>query len=202
MATKVMYGMSVNGVPIGVTEGVAARFFVEKEHVGFIIGKGGGNVKRMRRNTNTQILIQDPDEKSGGRPWFLVRGLFKKNVSNACAELAMMGNRAPVNSITYEVPKEEDYEKTEVKCSYLLVHKDHVGIIVGKRGSNVSRISRENGAFIYAQKASEESSGRPWFQIKGLYEKNIEAAYFALVNEAQRAESVMPRFGNQQLGPG
>jgi|TARA_B110001469_G_scaffold126830_2_gene145590 transcription antitermination factor NusA-like protein len=202
METKILYGMSVNGAPIGLTEGVSVRFVVEKEHVGFIIGRGGGNVKRMKRNTNTQILIQDPDEKSGGKPWFLVRGLFKKNVSNACTELAMMGNRAPKNSSVYDVPNDADYEIAEVKCSYLLVHKDHVGIIVGKGGSNVTRISRENGAFIYAQKACEESSGLPWFQIKGLYEKNIEDAYFALVNEAQRAESVMPRFGNQQLGPG
>ena len=38
------------------------------------------------------------------------------------------------------------------------------------------------------------SYGYPWFQIKGLYERNIENAYFALVQEAQRAEQTLPRF--------
>jgi hypothetical protein len=81
-----------------------------------------------------------------------------------------------------------------VKCSYLVVHPDHVGIIVGKRGANVTRISREHGAFVYIQKPCAQSGGMPWFQIKGLYERNIEAAYFALVQEAQRAEQTLPRF--------
>ena len=193
-AHQIAYSMSQQGVPIGMTEGVQARFEVDDAHVGFMIGKKGGNVKRIRDQTNTQILIQDPDEKSGGRKWFLVRGLFKKNVASALAELAMLGNRAPVENRGYNVPSQDEYEKSFVKCSFMVVHPDHVGIIVGKRGSNVTRISREHGAFIYIQKPCAQSGGMPWFQIKGLYERNIENAYFALVHEAQRAEQTLPRF--------
>ena len=45
------------------------------------------------------------------------------------------------------------------------------------------------------------SYGNPWFQIKGLYEKNISGAYFGLVQEAQRAEQVVPRFRPMIKGP-
>lgn len=171
-----------------------ARFVVDDEHAGFIIGRKGGNVKRIRDQTNCQILIQEPDEKSGGKKWFLVRGLFKKNLAAALAELAMLGNRAPVKNRGYDVPSEEEYEPALVKCSFLVVHPDHVGIIVGKRGANVTRLSREHGAFIYIQEACGASGGMPWFQIKGLYERNITNAYFGLVQEAQRAEQTLPRF--------
>lgn len=191
---QIAYSMTQGGVPVGITEGVQARFEVDDAHVGFMIGKKGGNVKRIRDQTKCQILIQDPDEKSDGKKWFLVRGLFKKNVANALAELAMMANRAPVANRGYGVPSQEEYEPSMVKCSYLVVHPDHVGIIVGKRGANVTRISREHGAFVYIQKPCAQSGGMPWFQIKGLYERNIEAAYFALVQEAQRAEQTLPRF--------
>ena len=191
---QIAYMMTAQGVPMGMTGGFMARFVVDDEHAGFIIGRKGGNVKRIRDQTNTQILIQDPDEKSGGRKWFLVRGLFKKNVAGALAELAMLGNRAPVANRGYDVPSQDEYEKSFVKCSFLVVHPDHVGIIVGKRGSNVTRISREHGAFIYIQKATVGTGGMPWFQIKGLYERNISDAYFALVQEAQRAEQTLPRF--------
>ena len=191
---QIAYGITQKGVPIGMTEGVQARFPVDDAHVGFMIGKKGGNAKRIRDQTNTQIFIQDPDEKSGGKKWFLVRGLFNKNVDAALAQLAMLGNRAPVANRGYDVPSRDEYEPTFVKCSFLLVHPDHVGIIVGKRGSNVTRISREHGAFIYIQKPCAQSGGMPWFQIKGLYEQNIENAYFALVQEAQRAEQTLPRF--------
>ena len=191
---QIAYGITQKGVPIGMTEGVQARFPVDDAHVGFMIGKKGGNAKRIRDQTNTQIFIQDPDEKSEGKKWFLVRGLFNKNVDAALVQLAMLGNRAPVANRGYDVPSRDEYEPTFVKCSFLLVHPDHVGIIVGKRGSNVTRISREHGAFIYIQKPCAQSGGMPWFQIKGLYEQNIENAYFALVQEAQRAEQTLPRF--------
>ena len=193
-AHQIVYSMTQQGVPMGMTEGFQARFEVDDAHVGFMIGKKGGNVKRIRDQTNTQILIQDPDERSEGRKWFLVRALFKKNLAAALAELAMLGNRAPVANRGYDVPSQDEYEKSFVKCSFLVVHPDHVGIIVGKRGSNVTRISREHGAFIYIQEATVGTGGMPWFQIKGLYERNITDAYFALVQEAQRAEQTLPRF--------
>ena len=191
---QIAYSMTPRGVPVGITEGVQARFPVEDEHVGFIIGKKGGNVKRIRDQKNCQILIQDPDEKSDGKKWFRVRALFKKNLAAGLAELAMMANRAPGKNSGYGVPSQDEYEPAMVKCSFLMVHPDHVGIIVGRRGANVTRISRQHGAFVYIQEPCAASGGMPWFQIKGLFERNIEEAYFALVQEAQRAEQTLPRF--------
>ena len=194
VVVKQMYGMSTNGIPIGITGGFSARYNVLKKHMGFIIGKGGGNVKRIRDNTQCQILIQDPDEESSGYHWFLVRGLFKKNVERACAELNILENKAfglidtSDHHLPQEIPNPDTYAYSEVKCSYLIVHPAHVGMIVGKKGKNVTRISRENGAFIYIQKGNARTGGMPWFQIKGLYERNIESAFFALIEEARRAE--------------
>ena len=182
------------GCPGRYYRGCPARFPVEDEHVGFIIGKKGGNVKRIRDQKNCQILIQDPDEKSDGKKWFRVRALFKKNLAAGLAELAMMANRAPGKNSGYGVPSQDEYEPAMVKCSFLMVHPDHVGIIVGRRGANVTRISRQHGAFVYIQEPCAASGGMPWFQIKGLFERNIEEAYFALVQEAQRAEQTLPRF--------
>jgi predicted RNA-binding protein YlqC (UPF0109 family) len=200
---QIAYTMTAQGVPMGMTGGWKARFVVEDEHTGFIIGRKGGNVKRIRDQTNCQILIQEPDEKSGGKKWFLVRGLFKKNLAAALAELAMLGNRVPVKNRGYDVPSEEEYEPALVKCSFLVVHPDHVGIIIGKRGANVTRLSREHGAFIYIQEACAASGGMPWFHIKGLYERNITNAYFGLVQEAHRAEQTLPRLtmAQQFAGP-
>ena len=151
VVVKQMYGMSTNGIPIGITGGFSARYNVLKKHMGFIIGKGGGNVKRIRDNTQCQILIQDPDEESSGYHWFLVRGLFKKNVERACAELNILENKAfglidpSDHHLPQEIPNPDTYAYSEVKCSYLIVHPAHVGMIVGKKGKNVTRISRENG---------------------------------------------------------
>ena len=131
---QIAYSITQRGVPVGITEGVRARFPVEDEHVGFIIGKKGGNVKRIRDQKNCQILIQDPDEKSDGKKWFQVRALFKKNLAAGLAELAMMANRAPGKNSGYGVPSQDEYEPAMVKCSYLLAHPDRGGIIVGGGG--------------------------------------------------------------------
>jgi predicted PilT family ATPase len=190
---KQMYSLSTNGVPIGITGGFSARYNVYQKHLGFIIGKGGGNVKRIRDNTQCQILIQEPDEESSGFHWFLVRGLFKKNVERACAELNILETKAfglidpSDHHLPQEIPNPDTYAYAEVKCSYLIVHPSHVGMIVGKKGKNVTRISRDNGAFVYIQKGNASTGGMPWFQIKGLYERNIESAFFALIEEATRA---------------
>ena len=168
------YAITQNGVPIGVGEGVSVRFPIEKGHVGFMIGKRGGNVKRIRDKLHVQILIQD--EKTD-EPWFLVRALFQKNLDAACSELAMLGNRVPDSEHKYEMLDKDTYEECEVKTSFLVVPQQFAGALIGTKGSNVKKVARECGAFVYIQQGSEATGGRPWFQIKGLYTQNIESAY-------------------------
>ena len=189
---KMQYVITQNGVPIGGGEGVSAKFPIEKGHVGFMIGKRGGNVKRIRDKHHVQILIQD--EKTD-EPWFLVRALFQKNLDAACSELAMLGNRFPESEHKYEMPEKETYEECEIKTSFLVVPQEHAGALIGPKGSNVKKVAKECGAFIYIQKATVGTGGMPWFQIKGLYVKNIEAAYATLANKvmelgSQQAEVV------------
>ena len=178
---KMQYAITQNGVPIGIGEGVSARFPIEKGHVGFMIGKRGGNVKRIRDKLHVQILIQD--EKTD-EPWFLVRALFQKNLDAACVELAMLGNRIPESDHKYELPGKDSYQKCEIKTSFLVVDQEYVGAIIGRGGAGVKAIARECGAFVYIQQGSEATGGRPWFQIKGLYTKNIESAYATLATKA------------------
>ena len=112
----VVFGMSVNGVPIGLTNGWMVCYEVEDKHKGFLIGRGGGNVKRIRDKTKTQILIQEPGTQSNfgmgegsnsSKPWFLIRGLFKRNISLAMEELAELGNKAPNYNSGYDVLEED-----------------------------------------------------------------------------------------------
>jgi len=174
------YAITQNGVPIGITKGVSVKFPVEKPHVGFMIGKRGGNVKRIRDKHHVQILIQD--EKTD-EPWFLVRALFQKNLDAACAELAMLGNRFPESDHQYSMPDKSTYEDAEIKTSFLVVPQQHAGALIGPKGSNVKKVAQECGAFIYIQQGDASTGGQPWFQIKGLYTKNIEAAYATLANQ-------------------
>ena len=189
---KMQYVITQNGVPIGVGEGVSAKFPIEKGHVGFMIGKRGGNVKRIRDKLRVQILIQD--EKTD-EPWFLVRALFQKNLDAACSELAMLGNRFPESEHKYEMPEKETYEECEIKTSFLVIPQEHAGALIGPKGSNVKKVVKDCGAFIYIQQPTAATGGHPWFQIKGLYVKNIEAAYATLANKvmelgSQQAEVV------------
>jgi hypothetical protein len=182
---KMQYAITQNGVPMGIGEGVSAKFPIEKDHVGFMIGKRGGNVKRIRDKLHVQILIQD--DKTD-KPWFLVRALFQKNLDAACVELVMLGNRMPPAyapcDYKYELPAKDSYQKCEIKTSFLIVDQAHVGSLIGPNGSFVKQVARECGAFVYIQQGSEATGGRPWFQIKGLYTQNIETAYATLANKA------------------
>ena len=174
------YAITQNGVPIGIGKGFSVKFPVETAQVGFMIGKRGGNVKRIRDKHHVQILIQD--EKTD-EPWFLVRALFQKNLDAACAELAMLGNRFPESDHQYSMPDKSTYEDAEIKTSFLVGPQQHAGALIGPKGSNVKKVAQECGAFIYIQQGDASTSGQPWFQIKGLYTKNIEAAYATLANQ-------------------
>ena len=175
------YAITENGVPIGITKGISAKYPIQKSHVGFMIGKKGGNVKRIRDKHHVQILIQD--EKTD-EPWFLVRALFQKNLDAACVELAMLGNRIPESDHKYELPEKDSYQKCEIKTSFLVVPQEHVGAIIGRGGAGVKAIARECGAFVYIQEPTAATNGHPWFQIKGLYTQNIESAYATLATKA------------------
>lgn len=195
------YGKSVNGVPIGITTGWSIAYPVEENHKGFMIGRGGGNVKRIRDKTNSQILIQKAgtrinDVGNEWHSWFLIRGLFKRNVTLAMEELAKLGNQARGTmrsgfEYDYGVNDEDMMKPCEVKRSYFVIHPEHVGIVLGKNGENAKRISRECGAFVYLHQGMDAQG--PWFEIKGLYERNIERAYFMILEEAARAETLIPR---------
>ena len=174
------YAITENGVPIGITKGVCAKFPIHKPHVGFMLGKRGGNVIRIRDKHHVQILIQD--EKTD-EPWFLVRALFQKNLDAACSELAMLGNRVPDSEHKYEMLDKDTYEECEVKTSFLVVPQQFAGALIGPKGSNVKKVAQECGAFIYIQQPTAATNGQPWFQIKGLYTKNIETAYATLANK-------------------
>ena len=174
------YAITGNGVPIGICKGISAKYPVQKDHVGFMIGKKGGNVIRIRDKHHVQILIQDDKTEN---PYFLIRALFQKNLDAACSELAMLGNRFPDSEHKYEMLDKDTYEECEVKTSFLVVPQQFAGALIGPKGSNVKKVAQECGAFIYIQQGDASTGGQPWFQIKGLYTKNIEAAYATLANQ-------------------
>ena len=66
-----------------ITEQIFKAFFpIHKEHIGFVLGKGGKTIKQIGFQTHCKVtLIQEGNRFSKGMPWFLIKS---KNPNNVC----------------------------------------------------------------------------------------------------------------------
>ena len=69
-------------------------FCVHPDHVGFVIGGKGATVKKIATDCNCYIRIQDPNQFSGGFPWFIIKGTSQTNVCEAHHRLQTIANEA------------------------------------------------------------------------------------------------------------
>ena len=69
-------------------------FRVHPDHVGFVIGGKGATVKKISRDCKCFIKIQDPNQFSGGMPWFLIRGNKSESICEAHHRLRTIANEA------------------------------------------------------------------------------------------------------------
>ena len=80
--------------------------------------------------------------------------------------------------------------------SWLGVHPDHVGFLIGFNGQTVKKIAFDCKCYIKIQDPNNFSRGLPWFIIKSSTQENVCEAYQRLRTIANEAEKRMPRFKN------
>lgn len=81
--------------------------------------------------------------------------------------------------------------------SFINIHPDHTGLIIGRGGATIKKIQRDTGVDVLRiRKPNGASGGMPWIQIRG-HIKAVEAAYHRVLTIAQEAERRIPRMNVQ-----
>ena len=81
--------------------------------------------------------------------------------------------------------------------SFINIHPDHTGLIIGRGGATIKKIQRDTGVDVLRmRKANGVSGGMPWIQIRG-HITAVEAAYHRVLTIAQEAERRIPRMNVQ-----
>ena len=78
--------------------------------------------------------------------------------------------------------------------TFLIVHPDHVGIVIGSGGNQVMGIAKHTETWIRIQEPNEWSNGFPWFIIKGREQSKVEWAFQCLYDVVRRADVMYPRW--------
>lgn len=81
--------------------------------------------------------------------------------------------------------------------SFINIHPDHTGLIIGRGGATIRKIQRDTGVDVLRmRKPNGASGGMPWIQIRG-HIKAVETAYHRVLTIAQEAERRIPRMNVQ-----
>jgi len=81
--------------------------------------------------------------------------------------------------------------------SFINIHPDHTGLIIGRGGATIKKIQRDTGVDVLRmRKANVASDGMPWIQIRG-HINAVESAYHRVLTIAQEAERRIPRMNVQ-----
>ena len=76
--------------------------------------------------------------------------------------------------------------------SWIGVHPDHVGFVIGSKGATVKKIANDTKCWIRIQEPNQFSNF-PWFLVKGDLEANVCEAYHRIFTIANEAERRLPR---------
>ena len=79
--------------------------------------------------------------------------------------------------------------------TWLAVHPDHVGFVIGTNGQTIKKIASDCSCYIRIQDPNSFSSGMPGFMIRGSNDLDICEAYHRLCTIANEANKRMPRIG-------
>jgi hypothetical protein len=78
--------------------------------------------------------------------------------------------------------------------SYVIVHRDHAGFVIGAGGVTVKDIAVKTNTWIRIQPVNEFSFGHPWFLIKGRTEDVVAKAHHYITSMSFEAERRHPRW--------
>jgi hypothetical protein len=77
--------------------------------------------------------------------------------------------------------------------SYVIVHKDHTGFVIGARGATVKQIGKSSRTWVHVMPANEFTHGHPWFIIKGRTQENVATAHHYITTIGSEAQRRLPR---------
>jgi len=78
--------------------------------------------------------------------------------------------------------------------SYVIVHQDHAGFVIGSGGATIQDIAKKTNTWIHIQPVNEWSFGHPWFLIKGRSEDVVAKAHHYILTISNEAESRNPKW--------
>ena len=79
--------------------------------------------------------------------------------------------------------------------TFIPVHKDHIGFVIGRQGNTIKQIGTNFNVFITGTPTGpdKKNTGFPWIQIKSENCLKLEQAYNKICNVANEAQRRMPR---------
>jgi len=138
------------------------RFLVLGRVCGAIIGKGGENIKRLRKENNININVQDTRQEG---------------------VLTLSGDRSTCVSVFKEIlpsiPESPYPVNPKEKCAYevnLLVQTDQVGSVIGKGGQRIREIRDESNGKVRVYQDCLPNSNERIVAIGGEDETRVLAA--------------------------
>lgn len=112
---------------------VDARFLLQSKNAGAIIGKGGANINRLRKDFKASVTVPDCPGP--------------ERILTIVADIETVGD-----ILTDIIPKLEDYahhRTTSFECEMrMLMHQSHAGCVIGRGGQRIKELREKTGAQI------------------------------------------------------
>lgn len=123
---------------------VEVRILIPSKVAGSIIGKGGGNIARLRADFVAKVTVPDCP---GPERILTVISAFENAINVINEVLPNLENSAAARGGKGRPPKEEAEPADDVDLR-LLVHQSQAGCIIGKGGGKVKELREKTGARI------------------------------------------------------
>lgn len=154
------------------------RVLIDNTQVGGIIGKGGANVKRVRDGSGAFVSILKAEFRTVHERVMVLKGTSSQiaKATQLIADLLITASNKERNGL----PQELSYT-TSMR---FLVHRSHVGAIIGKQGTVIKQTVQETGARVQVSNDPLPNSTEKSIQITGTPDA-IEAAATRVLAQLQ-----------------
>jgi len=149
--------------------------------VGFIIGKSGDMIRQLQERANVKmVIIQQSSEVTDSQKQLRITGepnkvdyaqqLVKDLLVEKEMEILKYKNKAPTHS------NNNEYGSVPQSHIDIPVSPQYIGLVIGKNGDNIKRISQETGAKVTVDVSKTDANGNKLCQISGLNLHSVNAA--------------------------
>merc|ERR1719233_1876923 len=117
---------------------IEVGLYVENNHIGPLIGKGGETVKKIRKDSGgANVQFADARQRNFSNKQVVSITGSEDQVSNACVEI---------------LRKLEELSDNYKPALTFLVHWSYCGMFIGKKGCNLHEVQEESGAKVNVSK--------------------------------------------------